>query len=394
MKNSLLLLIAAAMLSASCGAKQPAAETEKKALTGVVTETLRLSPIDDIYEVSGTVRSKVSTAVAARTTGQISRVLVTEGDRVRAGQLLVEIDSRDAAIQVLRAQAAEAESLEGLEEVNAAIRAAEFARTSANANRDLAGATLERYRGLRDRRSISLQEFEEVQARNTAAAAEASRASETLDSLKAKRGQMLARIEQAKAGRGAADLYLGYAQVLAPIDGIVTARHVEPGMLATPGVPLITVEDDGRYQLELAVDESRIAAIARGARTRVRIESLGEDNIDAVVSEILPASDSLTRTLTVRLDLPRTPNVRSGLFGRAYFPAGRREGITIPQAAVVRRGQLTGTWVVEGGAVRYRLLRTGKAAADRVEVLSGLNEGDLLILEPREGLADGLEVRP
>ncbi len=396
MKNflSILLLTASAMLSVSCSANPPAAEVERTALARVVTETLRLSPIDDAYEVAGTVRSKLSTVVAARAAGNISRVTVTEGDRVRAGQLLVEIDSRDAAIQVLHAQSAEAEALQGLEEVNAAIRAAEFARTSADANRDLARATLERYQGLRDRRSVSVQEFDEVQTRSTAAAAEASRAAETLESLKAKRGQMLARIEQAKAGRGAADLYLGYSQVLAPIGGIVTGRHVEPGMFAAPGAPLITVEDDGRYQLELAVEESRIAAIRQGARTRVRIESLGADDIEAVVSEIFAASDPLTRTVTVRLDLPRTPNVRSGLFGRAYFSAGRRDAITVPAAAVVRRGQLTGTWVLEGGAVRYRLLRLGKAAEDRVEVLAGLNDGDLLILEPREGLADGLEVRP
>ena len=135
--------------------------------------------------------------ISARTTGHVTRVLVSEGDRVRAGQTLVEIDNRDAAVQVRRAEAGESEARESLAALDQEITAAEFGRAAADANRKLAASTFERYRTLHDRRSVSDQEFDEVQAKLSAATAEMERANAMLESAKARRNQMLARIDQA-----------------------------------------------------------------------------------------------------------------------------------------------------------------------------------------------------
>jgi multidrug efflux pump subunit AcrA (membrane-fusion protein) len=391
---SFTFMIAAALAVASCSEQKPETAAQPVAISGLVTETLQAMNLADVHEVPGAVRSKTSTAIAARISGYITAVAVDEGDRVRPGQVVVEIDSRDVALQERRAEAGETEAREALAEIDGAIRAAELARNSAITNRDLAASTLARYRELRDRRSVTPQEFDEVQARHAVSEAEVGRAAESLEALRAKRRQVLARIDQAQTERAAAALQRQYTQVLAPAGGIVTERHAEPGMLAAPGMPLLLTEDDTRYQLEVPVEESRLSAIRRGSPVRIRIEGAGLDDLPARVSEILPAADPASRTVMVRIDLPRSSSLRSGLFGRASFTLGERQAVTVPLSAIVRQGQLDGVWTVENGIVRYRLLRLGKQTGDRVEVLSGASAGDTVVLSPPGKLSDGMEVRP
>src|SRR5437867_5377860 len=151
--------------------------------------------------------------------------------------MVVEVEGHDAFAQLRRAQAGEAESRRALEEVDGAIRAAEAALRGAEANRDLTLATRKRYDVLRERRSISPQEFDEVETRYKAALSDMERARETLAANQARRLQALARIEQAEAEVEAARVAVGYLKITSPIDGVVTARKAEPGMLATPGMP-------------------------------------------------------------------------------------------------------------------------------------------------------------
>jgi multidrug efflux pump subunit AcrA (membrane-fusion protein) len=381
------------LVLSSCGEKREGfTEPAKRELAGVVTEEVFPGPLEEFDEVPGTVRSRTSTVVAAKAAGEVLRVNFKEGDSVRLGQLLAVIDGRSADAQMAVAKAGEAEADQALAEVDHAIRAAEAALQAATTGRDLAAATLERYRALRDKRSVTPQEFDEVQAKSATAAAEANRAASTLESLKSKRAQVLARIDQARAHRATAALHQEYTQVLAPASGIVTAKRIEPGMIAAQGMPLLTIEDSANYQLELAVEESRLPGIRVGTEVRARIDALGSEFLSLRVNEILPATEPLTRTGTVRLNLPSRPGLRSGLFGRALIPVGKREAITIPAALVVNRGGLHGVWVVEGHTVRYRLIMVGKTLDDRVEVLSGLSAGDRLITSPRANLADGAQV--
>jgi multidrug efflux pump subunit AcrA (membrane-fusion protein) len=387
----MLLLLAPVLIS--CAGPKEAHPTEHPVLAGVKTVSVSTSSIPDFYEAVGTIRSKTTTVISARTTGHVTRVLVSEGDRVRAGQTLVEIDNRDAAVQVRRAEAGESEARESLVVLDKEIAAAEFGRAAADANRKLAASTLDRYRSLHDRRSVSDQEFDEVQSKLTAATAELDRATAMLESAKARRNQILARIDQATVEKSSADLSMDYSRVVSPVTGIVTAKTIETGMIAAPGGPLLTVEDDTAYRLEAQVPESILGAIRKGDTVRIVLEAANKAEVQGRISEIVPSADPSTRTTIVKVDLPKAPSLRSGLFGRAFLPSGERSVISVPRELVVQHGQLTSVYVLDEKVVRQRLIKLGKSSGDRVDVVSGLQNGDLLIVEPREKLVDGMEVR-
>ncbi|HTG74263.1 MAG TPA: efflux RND transporter periplasmic adaptor subunit [Terriglobia bacterium] len=389
--RSMLLLLAPALIS--CAGAKEGQQSERPVLAGVKTVSISTSSVPEFYEAVGTIRSKTTTVISARTMGHVVRVLVSEGDRVRAGQTLAEIDNRDAAVQIRRAEAGESEARESLVVLDKEIAAAESGRAAADANRKLAASTFERYRTLHDRRSVSDQEFDEVQTRLTAATADLDRATAMLESAKARRNQILARIDQATVEKSSADLSMDYSHVVSPVSGIVTARTIEPGMIAAPGVPLMTVEDDAAYRLEAQVPESVFGVIRKGDPVRIVLEAANKAELQGRVSEIVPSADPATRTTIVKVDLPKASSLRSGLFGRAFLAYGERSIISVPRELVVQHGQLTSVYVLDEKIVRQRLIKLGKSLGDRVEVVAGLQNGDLLIVEPREKLTDGMEVR-
>ena len=172
---------------------------------------------------------------------------------------------------------------------------------------------------------------------------------------------------------------------------MVTAKSVEPGNLAAPGAPLLTIEREGAYRLEASVDESRLPFVKTGQAVEVALDAL-DRRLAARVSEIVPAVDAASRAYIVKIDLPAMPNLRSGMFGRAWFPMGARQAVTVPAAAVMDRGQLQSVFVVEDGCARNRLVTTGKREADALEVLSGLSAGEKVVSPAASGVADGARV--
>lgn len=402
MRDKLKIVLALFILipAISCGKKQESAKSQSTVVRGVRIETVRASQVEDSYEATGTVRSKTRSVISSKVMGGIVAMRVHEGDPVRAGQVLVEIDSRDAGTEVKRARAGLRESQDALDEVDRSIRAAESKKQAAEANRTLASSTLSRYQKLFERGSVSPQEFDEVRTRYEVAAAEAQTAGRMAESLSARRNQMLARIDQAKADVTGAQINVGYSRITSPISGIVVSKQADVGYMAAPGAPLLTIESNSSYRLETSVEESQIGKIQQGALARVFIDALGEHEMTGVVDEIVPASDPASRSYTVKIRIPTevseggSPSVRSGLFGKARFVTGQEQALTIPQSSIVERGQLSGVYVVDAaGVARLRLIKTGRIYGDRVAVLSGLTEGEEIVTEGVETVSDGSRVR-
>ena len=399
-KITLILIGLVAVGIAACGKKEETAPEKIRTVRGPKVEAVQTSPVEEVYEAVGTVRSKVASVLSSRVTGQILAVHVREGDRVQAGQLLLEIDTREAAAQLRKAQAGLREAREMLEEVERNIQAAESAKMAAQANKTLAISTFNRYKTLLERRSVSPQEFEEVQARYQGTIAEADRAGEMHRTLLAKKEQVLAKMEQAQAEVNKAQLAVGYAQVTSPIDGLVTAKQAEVGVLATPGLPLVTVEDDTHYRLEAVVEESQIGKIRAGATVRVGIDALGPIEWLGRVVEIGPATDPASRSSIVKLELsPKGDRargrqiLRSGLFGKALFSIGQRQALTVPEKAIMVRGQLQEIYVLDSENIaRLRLIKTGKPYGQRVEISAGLRGGERIVVEGVEAVSDGSRV--
>ena len=396
-KIALIFVLFFAVAVSSCGKKEEAGPEKVPTVSGVKVETVRLSSREDFYEAVATVRSKTTSVLSSKVAGYIMAIHVREGDRVEPGQLLMEIDNREAAVQLKKVQAGLREAQEMLQEAEGTARAYESAKVAAEADQALAASTFNRYQALLERKSVSQQEFDEAQARYRTKTAEKDRAKEMLQSVQARKEQALARIDQARSDVAQVQILVDYGRIRSPLRGVVTIRQAEVGVLASPGTPLLTIEDHTRYRLEANVEEAMLGRIHLGEPVRVAIDALGIQEVVGRVGEIQPGSDPGSRSSVVKIELPENagkegavPILRSGLFGKARFPIGQKQGITIPQRAIVEQGQLLQVFVVDPkGRAYMRMIRTGKTFGDRVEVLSGLNDGDRIIVEGMEKVRDG-----
>jgi membrane fusion protein, multidrug efflux system len=396
MKRIALIASVVFLLVVTSCAKKPESTQPGLIVQGAKIETVKTSSIDDYYEAVGTVRAKTSSMVAARIMGNITSVRVHEGDRVRAGQTVIEIENRDAPVQIQKAQAGVRESTDALDEAQRNIRAAESARDAARANESLAASTFNRYQTLFNRQSVSPQEFDEVRTKLEVAKAESQRSDRMLQAAKARQNQTFGRIDQAKADVSNARIYAGYSRLTSPINGVVVAKHVDVGSMATPGAPLLTIENDANYQLEVSAEESQLGKIHLGNQASVTIEALGNQQLTCSVVEIVPAADPNSRSYTVKLSLPNISGqqLRSGIYGKARFVSGARNVLSVPQKAITQNGQLVSVFVVDqSGTARMRLIKTGEKIGERMEVLSGLNDGEQIVSEVFAQLKDGTRVR-
>jgi multidrug efflux pump subunit AcrA (membrane-fusion protein) len=388
------MLVVWAVFNTSCE-KKPKAATEKSPIVqGLRIEKIALAPTEDFYEATGTVQAKSTTTISSKIMGSVLALRVRQGEGVRAGQMLIEIDSRDAAAQLQKAQAGFREAQQAVSEAEQAISAAEAAKASAEANRKFAAATFARFQALLERKAISPQEFDEAKAKYQVAEAETARADKMIQTFAAKKNQALAKIDQAKADITTAQIYAGYGRIVSPINGIVTTKQIEVGAMAAPGTPLLTIEDNSQYRLEAAVEESQLGRVHMQETVQVRIDALGDEELAGKVVEIVPTADAASRSYIVKIDLPATSLLRSGLYGKARFTTGQKQALTIPQKAIVQQGQLAGVYVVdESGIAHLRFIKTGKMHGDQIEVLSGISDGDRVVVEGLANLSDGSRVQ-
>jgi multidrug efflux pump subunit AcrA (membrane-fusion protein) len=386
----------ALLLLAACRGEQAAEAPAEQAapVSGVRVEAAALTPMRDAVEVVGTVRSKTQTVIASKVQGYVREVRARQGDHVEHGRVLITVDERELTARADRARSALAEAEMGLDEVRRTLEEAEASLRSAEADRTYAEATANRYRQLRDRELISAQDYETVETKRKSAAALVEQATARIASVRAREKQMGYRIDAAAAELRAAEIALGDTRIVAPATGVVVDRRVEPGDLAVPGQPLLVLDDPRVYRLEASVGESAVGRVRPGQRVPVVLDSL-DRTMEGRVTEIIPAADPSSRTVTVKLDLPAAPGLKSGLFGRARFPAEERQALLVPIPAVVERGQLTAVYVVGADDVaRLRLVTAGTRHADRVEILSGLAAGERVVVEGAPRVSDGARVAP
>jgi RND family efflux transporter MFP subunit len=348
------LLILTPLLLLGCSHEsQTVQATAPTAQAQLVKTTAQQMP--QAIRTSGTVHAKETAMISAQMPGTIRQVLVQAGDRVRAGQLLIALDDSAMRSQLNRATAAQ--------------MAVEKQQMAAQAGATLATGTLARYQELKNEKSVSPQEFDEVQQRSEAAQLQ-------LQALEAQSSE-------AKAAVAGARTQLGYMQLRAPFAGIVTARTADPGTLATPGTPLLQIDRDGPLQLYTSVDESMIGSVRLGMKVPVSIEGAGAADAAATVAQIVPAADPSSRSFLVKLDLPAAKQLRAGMYAVANFPGAARSVILAPQSAVVMRGSLPCVYALDAeGVAQLRYVTLGNRHGDDVEILSGVTAGETLVNHP------------
>ncbi len=378
---SLLVLLplaaAPALWLAGCARTEKTAEAAPETVAGVELRTAALASVADEEEAPGTVFAARTAEVAARTMGTLEAVLVREGQAVKAGELLARLDDRELAARAGAAKSA-------VEAALAARAEAGQGGAAAKAQADVAEKTYERFVYLRDQKSVSPQEFDEVDSRRRSAQAGLAAAME-------RQKQAEAGVERAREEERAAQTASSYARIVAPFAGIVSRRMAEPGSMAAPGVPLFVVEDAARFRLRVQLEAAAGPLARAGTVARVRLDALRDRDFEGRVVEVEGGADPVSHTIGVRLELPADPVIRSGLFGRAWFRRGERRALLVPQSAILRRGQLAGVYALDSaGLLRWRVLTLGEAsAAGGVEVLSGLGPGEKFAVNPEGRELDG-----
>jgi RND family efflux transporter MFP subunit len=337
-----LTIILASAFFSGCGKKEEQ-KAEKPVIRGLETYKSRSVEIDRIYETAGSVKPNVVSNVSSRLMGAIISIEVREGDAVKQGQLLAAIDDSD---------------------IRQKVRAAEMGLETASSNRSLAEATYKRYAGMYSEKAVTAQEMDQIEAAKKSADSEYLRAR--------------AMLMEAKT-------FLGYSRIASPITGHVTKKMADEGSMASPGMPLMTVESDDNH-IEASVDES-LAGIIK-TDTPVEVLTSGKAT-RAHIKTIVPSVDPATRTFMIKV-LPDDQQLMSGQFVKIGLKLGKRRALTVPQSALINRGGLTGVYTVNPeGVISFRIVKTGTKTPSGVEVISGLSAGEMIIAGGVELAVDG-----
>jgi len=371
------LAVGAALLLAACGAEKQAQGPATATVSGVGVVTVHFQSVPEYYEAVGTIKPEITSVLGAEISGTVRRISVKEGDHVRRGQVLALIDSRVQQAQLEAAAAGIEESSQGIAQVQQALQAAQ-------ADRKFAEATFKRYQALLAKKSVTQQEYDDAETRYKAAVANEM-------AMQAKLKQMEARRQQAQAQHASAATVFSYSRIVSPIDGVVTVKAVDEGTLVMPGTPIITVESTGRYRLEASLPERFLGQVRIGEKVPVTI---GSQQAEGRVVEVVPAADPSTRTFIAKVQLPPNCNCQSGQYGSVDFTIGTENRMLVPANALIQRGELEGVFVISPeGIAHYRLVKTGRAFGDQMEVLSGLDDGDRVAISKTSQLSDGVRVQ-
>jgi RND family efflux transporter MFP subunit len=331
MRASHLVRFLPILIAAACRHETPAAESARKPVsihTVAVEETSA-----GARRASGVTAALQTAEIAARSPASVIRVSVREGEHVRRGRLLVELDSRELQARLEAAQSSErAASAE-------ARRMARLAATQAATVRETEAAD---------------------------AAAAGARAA----------------VEEARAA-------MTYLRPTAPFDGRIASVPVHPGDDVGPGQKLVILESLSGFETQASIDADAASGLEPGAQVVVRVDGI-PDPLVARVRSVSPAGNPDTHRFLLRAELPPDQRLRSGIFAVVELPAaGETKRLTVPTAALVERGGLTGVFVVENGTASLRWISIGAREGDRIVVRAGLAPGDRVALETA-GLTDGM----
>jgi RND family efflux transporter MFP subunit len=360
-----LALLAVLTVVSGCGRKpgEPGAGAAAPAVRGVTVRPVIGGTLPEELEAVGTVQAKTRAVLAARVAGTVTRVHVREGDRVTNGQLLAELEAAEGLAGAAAAAAAVTEAQQGVEE--------------ARSRKALADVTFARYDQLFQEQAVTRQEFDVRRTERDVADQGVARAE--------------ARLGQAREQAKAAGAVAGYSRVTTPVAGVVVAKTAEPGQTVFPGMPLATVEADGEYRLAVNVPAALLGKVAVGSDLRVAVDGAAGPARGRVV-EVVPTVEPASRTFVVKVAVSGA-GLRSGAYGRAWFPVGSRPAMLMPKGALFERGALVAVWVVgQDRTARMRLVKAGRTVGDQVEVLAGLSAGEQVVVAGGEKVSDGARI--
>ena len=341
------------LLAVSCGSTN----TEKIAGKSVraKVETVRAVDIPQTYIFSGSIQGHRRSVISTKIMGQVLSVDVDAGDRVSEGQPLMKIKSDDLDAKKSQVKANKIEAQAALKNVE---------------------INYNRMKELFASKSATQKEMDDIEAAYTMANA---------------------RVRAIEEMEKEVDDAISYSDILSPFNGSVVQKMTEVGNTAAPGMPLLMVEDMSSIKVVLNVPETEIHLFTKNASIKVDIDA-ADIHTTASVTQISPSGRPGSRQYEVQADLKSPTSadrdrIRSGMFARATISNGVRKMIAVPDSLILKRGQLEGIYtVIPGDLTVLRWIRTGRTTDGRVEILSGLAEGDRVITSSESQLSDGVKI--
>ena len=348
------IFVIATLFLTSCGGSDKKELTDNSPAIVVKVNQVKTNGNNPFLSVSGKIQATNSADLSTRMMGYVNKVHVNVGDKVSKGQLLVSINNSD--LQAKRAQ------------VNAGITEATAALN--NAQKDY-------------------NRFKNLFADNSASQKE-------LDDMTANYNMAKARLEAANQMKNEINAQFAYSNITAPFSGVVTSKTIETGDMANPGMPLLSIETPGDFEVIAMVPETEISDIKKGTTVEVIVKSINT-SIKGKVAEVSTSAKHTGGQYLVKIDLdPTDANILSGMFTTVQFPVERKTTtsmVLIPNEAVVTNGQLSGVYTVShSNTALLRWLRLGRTFGDQVEVLSGLNGDEAYIISAEGKLYNGAKI--
>lgn len=359
-KKSIQIFITFAVLffnACSSNKKEVNTDTES-----AVTVTV-IKPVTDQQQdinLSGQIEASQSVNISTRVMGFITMLKVKVGDHVSKGQLLATISNQDIV-----ARRAQTDAM--ISEATAAL---------GNAQKDY-----DRFTALYKQQSATAKEVDNVTLQYNAAKA---------------------RLDGAKQMRNEVNAMLGYTSLTAPFAGIVTQKLAEQGNMASPGMPILTIEQSGSYQVSASVPENTISQVKQGAAANIKIDALNK-NINGTITQINQSSQFTGGQYIVKISVPDAAkkDLYAGMYAnvtipmtKSQLPTSSSNTVLVPFASIVQKDQLTGLYTVgNNNTALLRWVRLGKTYGDKVEVLSGLEKNEPFIVSADGKLYNGVPVK-
>ena len=352
-------LIISLMAVSACSSKDKKVEqiTSRGTAVHVVLSAPTIAGGQELH-ISGQVQAGQTAGIATRVMGYITAINVKVGDHVHAGELLVSISNKD-----IQAKKAGAEAM-----------IAEAEAATANAKKDF-----DRFTSLYKQQSATDKELENATQQYTSAKA---------------------RLEAARQMKNEVDETLRYTSLTAPFDGTVTSKTADAGSMATPGTPILTIEQAGSYEVDAAVPEQDINKITQGKQAAITIGALNK-TIQGTITAISSSSGQTGGLYMIKIAIPVTvqDGVYAGMYATVTIQTAGRDTTTagevlVPSSCVITKGQLTGLYTLSSNnTAMLRWVRLGRTYGDKVEVLSGLERNENFILSADQQLSDGTAVK-
>lgn len=337
----------------------------------VETKTVMKSDEASSRSFTATVSSEKIAFIIPKVVGYIEQIYVNTGQQVKKGDLLATIKSGELEDKYNFAKSSVQEAENGLKQSEIGLKMAEAQHIQAKSQYDLAKKTYDRYSNLIKNNSVSRQEFDQVESKYDLAKQQMNISEENVSLAKEKVAQVKLKEQQARSMLSEVQTYLSYTKIKAPFDGVILEKTMDAGNLAAPGNSIMKIGNSSTV-VYTHISQSLISEVKPGMQAVITVESLDQE-YDSEVLEVSPDVDIFTGNFKVKL--MGCNDLYPGMFAKVRFITGSEKVITIPDSAVVKRGQLNIVFVDDNGKADMRVIKTGREFNGMVEILSGLEEG-------------------